>query len=50
MKFSWKTKRYRLNYAISESLRLLEELDELSVEAAVAVERADAVLTTFQKR
>lgn len=41
--------RYRLNYAISESLRLLEELDELSVEAAVAVERADAVLTTFQE-
>ena len=41
--------RYRLNYAIDESLRLLEELDELSVEAAVAVDRADAVLTTFQE-
>ena len=41
--------RYRLNYAIEESLRLLTELDELSVEAAVAVERADQVLTTFQE-
>ena len=41
--------RYRLNYAIEESLRLLRELDGLSVEAALAVERADKVLTTFQE-
>lgn len=41
--------RYRLNYAIEESLRLLRELDDLSVEAALAVERADKVLTTFQE-
>ncbi|HHX01570.1 MAG TPA: hypothetical protein GX739_02740 [Firmicutes bacterium] len=41
--------RYRLNYAINESLRLLRELDDLSVEAATAVERADKVLTTFQE-
>lgn len=41
--------RYRLAYAISESLRLLEELDELSVQANAAVDNADAVLNTFQE-
>lgn len=41
--------RYRLNYAINESLRLLEELDELAIEAAFAVDNADAVLNTFQE-
>lgn len=41
--------RYRLAYAIDESLRLLEELEELSVQANEAVSNADAVLTTFQE-
>ncbi|NMB39758.1 MAG: sodium/proton-translocating pyrophosphatase [Firmicutes bacterium] len=41
--------RYRLNYTINESLRLLEELDELALEAALAVDNADAVLNTFQE-
>ncbi len=41
--------RYRLAYAIEESLRLLEELDALSVQASAAVDNADAVLTTFQE-
>lgn len=41
--------RYRLAYAINESLRLLEELEELSVQASEAVVNADAVLTTFQE-
>jgi len=41
--------RYRLNYTINESLRLLEELDELAVEASLAVENADSVLNTFQE-
>ncbi len=41
--------RYRLNYTINESLRLLEELDDLAIEAGVAVDNADAVLTTFQE-
>ena len=41
--------RYRLAYAINESLRLLEELDELSVQANTAVDNADAVLNTFQE-
>lgn len=41
--------RYRLAYAIDESLRLLEELEVLSVQAADAVDNADAVLNTFQE-
>lgn len=41
--------RYRLAYAIDESLRLLEELEELSVQASSAVDNAEAVLTTFQE-
>lgn len=41
--------RYRLAYAIEESLRLLEELEALSVQASEAVDNADAVLTTFQE-
>ncbi len=41
--------RYRLNYTINESLRLLTELDELALEAALAVDNADAVLNTFQE-
>src|SRR5690554_853803 len=39
--------RYRLAYAIDESLRLLSELEELSVQATDAVSNADAVLITF---
>ncbi|MDI9422419.1 MAG: hypothetical protein QM451_09360 [Bacillota bacterium] len=41
--------RYRLAYAVDESLRLLAELEELSVQASTAVDNADAVLTTFQE-
>jgi DNA-binding protein YbaB len=41
--------RYRLAYAIDESLRLLEELEVLSVQATDAVQNADAVLNTFQE-
>jgi hypothetical protein len=41
--------RYRLAYAVDESLRLLTELEELSVQASTAVDNADAVLTTFQE-
>ena len=41
--------RYRLAYAIDESLRLLEELEVLSVQANDAVQNADAVLNTFQE-
>ncbi len=41
--------RYRLAYAIDESLRLLEELEVLAVQAADAVDNADAVLNTFQE-
>ncbi|HHY15487.1 MAG TPA: hypothetical protein GX521_05385 [Firmicutes bacterium] len=41
--------RYRLAYAIEESLRLLEELEALSVQASTAVDNADAVLITFQE-
>lgn len=41
--------RYQLQYTINESLRLLEELDELAVEAANAVDNADTLLTTFQE-
>ncbi|NLJ79418.1 MAG: ABC transporter permease, partial [Firmicutes bacterium] len=41
--------RYRLAYAIDESLRLLEELERLSIQASDAVVNADAVLTTFQE-
>lgn len=41
--------RYRLAYAVDESLRLLEELEELSKQANVAVLQADGVLTTFQE-
>lgn len=41
--------RYRLAYAIDESLRLLEELEVLSVQANEAVHNADAVLNTFQE-
>lgn len=41
--------RYRLAYAIDESLRLLAELEELSVQASTAVDNAEAVLTTFQE-
>lgn len=41
--------RYRLAYAIDESLRLLEELEELAVQASEAVANGEAVLTTFQE-
>ncbi|MFY9119787.1 MAG: hypothetical protein WAO57_05660, partial [Syntrophomonadaceae bacterium] len=41
--------RYRLAYAVDESLRLLAELEELSIQASTAVDNADAVLTTFQE-
>lgn len=41
--------RYRLAYAVDESLRLLAELEELSVQASAAVDNAEAVLTTFQE-
>lgn len=41
--------RYRLAYAVDESLRLLAELEELSVQASTAVDNAEAVLTTFQE-
>ena len=41
--------RYRLAYAVDESLRLLAELEELSVQASAAVDKADAVLITFQE-
>lgn len=41
--------RYRLAYAVDESLRLLAELEALSVQASTAVDNADAVLTTFQE-
>ena len=41
--------RYRLAYAIDESLRLLEEREVLSVQATDAVQNADAVLNTFQE-
>lgn len=41
--------RYRLAYAIDESLRLLEELEELAVQASEAVTNGEAVLTTFQE-
>src|SRR5690554_1677302 len=41
--------RYRLAYAIEESLRLLEELEELSVQASETVDNADAVLIAFQE-
>lgn len=41
--------RYRLTYAINESLRLLRELEELALEADVAVDNADAILDTFQE-
>ncbi|HBN96798.1 MAG TPA: hypothetical protein DDZ66_10900, partial [Firmicutes bacterium] len=41
--------RYRLVYAVDESLRLLAELEELSVQASTAVDNAEAVLTTFQE-
>ena len=41
--------RYRLAYAVDESLRLLEELEELSIQASNAVDNAEAVLITFQE-
>ncbi len=41
--------RYRLAYTINESLRLLEELEELAVEASLAVANADAIMNTFQE-
>lgn len=41
--------RYRLAYAVDESLRLLAELEELSVQASTAVNNAEGVLTTFQE-
>jgi hypothetical protein len=41
--------RYRLAYAVDESLRLLAELEELAVQASSAVDNAEAVLTTFQE-
>ena len=41
--------RYRLAYAVDESLRLLEELEELAVQASEAVANGEAVLTTFQE-
>ena len=41
--------RYYLQYAVEESLRLLRELDELAVEASLAVENADAILNSFQE-
>lgn len=41
--------RYRLAYAVDESLRLLSELEELAVQASSAVDNAEAVLTTFQE-
>ncbi len=41
--------RYRLAYAVEESLRLLAELEELAVQASAAVDNAEAVLTTFQE-
>ena len=41
--------RYRLAYAVDESLRLLAELEELSVQASTAVDNAEAVLVTFQE-
>ena len=41
--------RYRLAYAVDESLRLLAELEELSIQASTAVDNAEAVLTTFQE-
>lgn len=41
--------RYHLQYAVEESLRLLAELDELAVEAALAVDNADAILNSFQE-
>jgi hypothetical protein len=34
---------------VDESLRLLAELEELSVQASTAVDNAEAVLTTFQE-
>lgn len=41
--------RYRLAYAVDESLRLLGELEELAVQASAAVDNAEAVLVTFQE-
>lgn len=41
--------RYRLAYAVDESLRLLAELEELAVQASAAVDNAEGVLTTFQE-
>ncbi len=41
--------QYRLAYTINESLRLLHELDELAMEATLAVDNADAILDTFQE-
>lgn len=41
--------RYRLAYAVEESLRLLAELEELAVQASAAVDNAEAVLVTFQE-
>ena len=41
--------RYRLAYAVDESLRLLAELEELAVQASAAVDNAEAVLVTFQE-
>lgn len=41
--------RYRLAYAIDESLRLLTELEALAVQASLAVDNAEGVLKTFQE-
>lgn len=46
---SIENERYRLAYAIDESLRLLEELEVLAIQASEAVDNADSVLTTFQE-
>ena len=41
--------RYKLEYTINESLKLLHELDELAHEAHLAVDNAEAILDVFQE-